>query len=264
MDKIEQHLTEIGLTPSEAAVYTAGLQHGPLGVHEFGRITTIKRPTIYHALHLLEEKGLAAKKGTGRRLVFTMQPAERLRSLLQDQAKQIEKKQDALETLLPLFITKTAGASIETNVEHVEGIAGMKTLVEEALYCKSRRWDILAPKNNFFSQMDPVYAKQFLRTRSSREIVARSLWERPDTSGAKETRRLTPQELKERHPRYLPDVFKGRFASTLILFDQKVVILSSHDQAEGILIQSSETHQLLSMMFDGLWLVSEPYEKVMK
>lgn len=262
MSSLHQQVELLGLTPSEARLYVAGLGHAGLGVHELSRMTGMKRPTIYHGLHLLEQKGLVAKKGTGRRLVFVMQPPERLRETLDEATKVIEKKRDLLESLLPLFVRSSASSGT-TQVQHLEGVEGMKTLVEEALYCKSRTWDILAPKRNFFSEMDPVYAKNFLATRKSRGIKARSLWERPDISTLPK-RRLTSDEIQDRHPHYLPQEFGGRFSSTLILFDDKAAFLSSFHERQGILLQSQEVHDLLRVMFDGLWLVSEPYERIMK
>lgn len=262
MDKLEKQCQAFGLKPSEARVFLAGLRQGTFGVQELSIQTGMKRPTIYHALGSLEQKGLIAKKSVGRRLAFIARPPERLRDMLDQQARELEEKQAALEALLPMLATP-AHVSSKMQVQHLEGIEGEKTLVDEALYCQSRRWDILAPRKNFFSDMDPAYAKAYLAARQSREIMARTLWERP-LPGQLERRLLTPLEIKARNPRYLPESFRGRFASTLILFDDKAVMLSSLAAKQGLLIQSPEVHDLLTLMFDGLWLASEPYEQVMR
>ena len=258
---IDSILQSLGLTPSEITVYLAGLNVPFIGVHELSRTTRIKRPTIYHALHALQEKGLVSKKGTARRLVFMMQRPELLRGVLDKRVRSLETQRDALETILPLFAARHASTPGETRVQHVEGVEGINTLIDEALYCKSRRWDILAPKNNFFSGMGHDYKKNFLSTRAARGIKTRTLWERPQSKDAI-GRRLAKEEIQERNPRYLPDAFRGRFTSTLILFDETALILSSFDAKQGVLLKSQEIHNLLSMMFDGLWLSSEPYEKI--
>ncbi len=263
MPTLPELVQSLGLTHSEARLYVTGLGHPGIGVHELSHLAKMKRPTVYHALHVLEQRGLVAKKGTGRRLVFVMQPPERLRDTLDEEARAIDAKRDVLETLLPMLTRVTSQTSQITQVQHLEGIEGMKTLVDEAMYCKSRKWDILAPKRNFFSEMDPEYAKRFLATRKARGIVSRTLWERPDATH-KPLRRLSPEELQDRHPRYLPDAFRGRFSSTLILFDDKVAFLSSYHEQQGILLQSQEVHDLLVMMFDGLWLSAISYEEVIK
>lgn len=260
MEQIEKGLTQIGLTPSEARVYVTGLRHQNIGVQELSRLTSLKRPTIYHALHELEAKGLLTKAGTGRRLVFRMQPPEQLQRILNDQEALIGKRRELLESFMPLLIPQVMAVST-IQVRHVEGIQGMKALIDEALYCKVRQWSIFAPRRNFFSDMDSEYARSFLATRTSRGIRARSLWERPDTKRLS-GRRLTPQELQDRHPRYIPASLSGRYAATLIIFDDKVLFLSSLQERHGILIQAQEIHDLLLTMFDGLWLISEPYEKV--
>ena len=261
MKQLDTHLTSLGLSPSEASIYLAGLQRTSSGVHELSHLTGMKRPTVYHALHLLEQKGLATKKGMGRRLVYVMQSPERLRDTLQEQAQALEAKRETLEALIPLLVRPASGLSAATQVQHVETIEGMKTLVDEALYCKSRRWDIIAPKRNFFSEMDPAYAKTFMTARQGREIRTRSLWERPDKTLSTD-RRLTEQEIQQRNPRYLPDIFRGRFTSTMLLFDDKTLFLSSFQDCHGVFIQSQEVHDLLTTLFEGMWLSSEPYEHV--
>lgn len=263
MPSLAELVQSLGLTSSEARLYVAGLGHPGVGVHELSRLTNMKRPTIYHSLHVLEQKGLVAKKGTGRRLVFVMQSPERLRDTLDEEERVIDAKRNVLESLLPLLTRSLGTASPVTQVQHLEGIEGMKTLVDEAMYCKSRTWNILAPKRNFFSDMDPEYGKKFLATRKGRGIVARTLWERPDMAHMPK-RHLTAEELQDRHPRYLPEAFRGRFSSTMILFDDKVAFLSSFRAQQGILLQSQEVADLLTMMFDGLWLSSVPYEELMK
>lgn len=143
-------------------------------------------------------------------------------------------------------------------VTQYEGIAGMKTVVEEALYCKSRTWDILAPKKNFFSDFDKGYSRYYLETRQARKIVTRSLWER---GTAESQRRLSPAEIAERNPRYLPEHMYGRFQSVLILFDQKVAIISSLQTTSAIVIDLPEVHRLMAAMYDGLWEISKPYQE---
>jgi sugar-specific transcriptional regulator TrmB len=258
MDKVQHLLNELGLTATESAIYVAGISRSSIDVQTLVTQTRLKRPTIYHALETLMQKGLVSKHGTVRKLVFTMVAPDRLRRVVDEDIEQLEQRKKRIDELLPMLRAHLPAATPDAvHVTQYEGIAGIKTVVEEALYCQSRSWDILAPKKNFFSEFDKEYGKYYLHTRRARNITARSLWERG--TGEKE-HALTPAEIAERNPRYLPEHMHGRFQSVIILFDQKVAIISSLQTTSAILIDSPEIHRLMQAMYDGLWEVSKPYQ----
>jgi sugar-specific transcriptional regulator TrmB len=259
MNDLNEALKEFGLTGTEADVYLAGLARPAIDVQTLVRQTGIKRPTVYHALETLMQKGLASKHGTARKLEFAMTSPDRLERLLEQEIENIQKRRERLKQVVPLLKQHTQTETApSTNVVQYEGIEGIKNVVEEALYCRSRRWDLLAPSKNFFSEFDRAYGRYFLETRLKRGITARTLWER----GAKEIGRpLTAEELRQRDPRYLPKSLQGTFKSVIILFDDKAAIVSSLQGLSAILIQSKEAHEMLTAMFNGLWAISEPYEK---
>lgn len=256
MEQIKTILKNIGLTATETSIYLAGLDFPALGVKELEKITGIKRTTIYHALNTLMQKGLAANKGTPTRLAFIMTDPKDIKRLIVSQIQVLQDQQKELDKILPLLQQKNGKKLSQSNVLHYQGIAGIKLVVEEALYCKTRHWDIIAPVKNFFSEFDKKYADYFIKTRQTRQITARSLWEKNPGRRA-----LTPDEIKDRNPRYLPQIMRGQFKSVIIIFDDKVAIISSFDELSAILIQSPEIHDLFKAMFEGLWLSSKEYKK---
>lgn len=246
-------LLELGLSKTEARVYRAGLARSPASATELSRKTGIKRPTVYHALETLMQKGLAAKKGSGARLAFSMAPPSTLTTLVDRQIDRLESRKTSIGQLASLLAAQASSAA-RVEVAHYEGVEGVRAVVEEALYCKSKRWEIIAPKENFFAQFDKDYARYFLETRERRGIIARSLWEKGLPRHI-----LSEQELRMRNPRWLPDEVRGAFKSLLILFDDKVAIISSYDALSAILIRSEEVHATFKAMFEALWLTAEPY-----
>jgi sugar-specific transcriptional regulator TrmB len=250
MQNAQELLASLGLTKTEAAIYRAGLALSPASATVLARKTAIKRPTVYHALETLMQKGLAAKKGVGARLVFSMAAPSVLKTLVERQIDRLEKQKASIDLLTPLLAAHVNSAKVD--VAHYEGVEGVRAVVEEALYCRSRHWEIIAPKENFFAQFDRDYARYFLESRERRGIVARSLWEKGLPRHA-----LSAKELRD--PRWLPNSMKGAFKSLLILFDDKVAIISSYDALSAILISSVEIHTTFKAMFEALWLTSEPY-----
>jgi sugar-specific transcriptional regulator TrmB len=260
MDKlINETLQKIGLTKTEAKIYVTGLDYNNVGVSELEKKTRIKRTTIYHALNTLMFKGLASKKGTESRYTFIMTSPDKIQGILDRDIKKLREKKAQLDEILPLLKKKTKKHEEKTKISHYEGIEGIKLAIEEALYCKSKQWTIIAPHKNFFSDFSEEYAKYFMQTRKNHKIQARTLWE-----GRFDKKVLSKEELKLRNPRFLPKKMCGKFGSVIITFDDKVLIISPLEDLSAVLIQSTETTATFTAIFEGLWSVSKKYEDVIK
>ena len=262
MDKtITKRLTELGLTETEATLYCIGLAAGKsIGVADIQKQTSIKRPTIYHALDTLAGKGMVAKILTEGHKNYIFSPPTQLKALAEVEVQKARTQLVNAVQMMPQ-LNRLHTEQEGTRVAHYEGIEGVKAVVESALNAKSSHWDIIAPRKNFFSEFDKDYAAYYLKTRKSRNITSRSLWEL--TAEGKQLspggKVLSKTELLERNPRYLPLVMRGTFSSTLIIFDDKVAIVSSIKSLSAILITSEEIHQFFLALFNGLWAVSSPY-----
>ncbi len=255
MNQIEKTLIALGLTKTEASLYLAGLSHESVGVQQLAKETNIKRPTIYHSLHTLLAKGLVEELGRDGRLEFVMTPPDQLVRLVQKQKENLKHHEAELMKVIPILRQAKRSASEEISTVHYEGIEGIKTAVDIALYCKSREWDIIAPIKNFFSDFEKEYAEYYMNTRKQRGIVTRTLWEK----GMRPGRRLTADEMRQRRPRIMPQSMQGKLKSVLIIFDNKVAIISSLEKLSATIITSQETHDMFKAVFEGLWEASEEY-----
>jgi sugar-specific transcriptional regulator TrmB len=246
-------LKKLGLTDTEIKIYLTGLGYSSTGVSELVKQTRINRTTIYHALDTLMQKGLVAKKNIGIKQVFSMTDPTNIKNLIDEKISLLKEQKKELDTLVPLLQKELLPQDNQMKVSHYEGIEGIKLVVEDALYCKSKNWDIIAPVKNFFSEFDKDYAKYFVQTRKQRSLTSRSLWE---TSPSHKD--LSPEVLKERNPRILPSVMHGKFKSVICLYDDKVLVISSLKELSAVLIQSKEMNETMSAIYEGLWLASNP------
>ena len=195
MNDSEESLVNVGLTSTEAKIYLAGLVSDSLTIQELGQKTKIKRPTIYHAIGTLTEKGLVAEKKIGNKSHFSMAAPENIRGLVELQKETIEKRAKKLDDLIPLLVQqKKINNKDGVSVVQYSGIEGMKMVMDIAFYCKSRRWDIIAPYKNFLREYDKDYAQRYLNARKYHGITSRTLWE----DGMRDSRKLPPDEARER------------------------------------------------------------------
>ncbi len=247
-----KRLNDLGLSPAEAALYLAGLRAPGSSARDLSRLANLKRPTTYYALQQLAGRGLVASTGTQRKQRYTMADPANLVRLLDQKAARLEHEKT---TLLPWLETlrHTPTAMLPgLRVLHYEGPEGVKTALDEALYCKTRRWSVIAPYKNTIRSLDRAFQQTYLRTRAERGIQARTLWERSPKHGTP-----SPEQRAQRAPRYLPPALEGRFTSMLILFDAKALILTDAPLPSAILIDSPAVQGLLLTLFDGLWEISQ-------
>lgn len=251
----KQYLKAVGLTDTETEIYSALLNFEHLKASELVKETNIQRTTIYHALETLEQKGLVSKQLQGGRLNYTANNPKSIERYLDGQIQSLKSKKVEFSKLLPTLLSLSKSKTGIFKVTQSEGIQGIKNIVDEALYCHSRKWEIIAPSKNFFSEFDKNYADYFKRTRLENNIVARSLWE--TTVGR---RILTEEEIKRRNPRILPEIMHGKFKSVLLMFDDKIAFIPSLKEKTAVLIQSTELHSTMLAIFEGLWSNSKSYK----
>lgn len=256
MSSLLESLVATGMTTTDAKVYATGLAHDSITLQELARITKIKRPTLYHALQRLMEKGLVAERKTSNRSSFTMSPPETMYALLEREKDIVDDRMKALNTFMSsLQHQRGVGKGESVNIVHYHGIQEMKMVMDIAFYCKSKRWDVIAPFHNFLRDYDREYAEKYLRARKTHKIISRVLWERSAAA-----RKLPPDEIKERNPRYMPASMHGKFQSMIMLFDDKVAIFSSLKTLSAILITSKEIHAMFLAMYEVIWDASEEYK----
>lgn len=256
MTSVEEFLQDLGLSATEATIYLASFSVSAVTAQELAKHTGIKRTTVYNALITLTEKGFASKvQSGGKRTVFTVIEPEQIERKIQEQIEVLDTRREQFEHILPrLKREHPATEKRSAVVKQYDGVNGIKTVIDEALYCTTRKWDIIAPSNNFLTELDTTYADYFIRVRKTRGIVARSLWEYD-----KGRRVLNQAEIMLRNPRILPEVMHGKFPAMIVLFDNKVAIITSYREKSALLIESRDLSRTFRVLFDGLWAVSEPY-----
>lgn len=255
MNELTQKLEIVlGLTSTEAIIYLACLPHSAVGVSDVVKLTNIKRTTIYHALDTLTYKGLAAKKGTAGRAVFSMLAPHSLQHTLAAEKNKIEKQEAELEEIIPELNLLKKDKLYSTQVQHFQGVAGVKAVYEELLYCKARKWDSISPLSSFLAQYGEEFHKYVNIKKDSRNISSRVLWEQAKVDKP----RSAFSKKKKREVRVMPKNMQGRFRSKIFIFDNKVALINSAHDAGAVLITSEELHAAFQAIFDTIWEISKP------
>lgn len=254
MKEVVSLLKRLGLSSTEISLYLHGLQFQKVNVAILVQHSGIKRTTAYHALDTLSGKGLATQSREDGKLFYRMTPAIELEKLLLSKREQLDEQIKELQATTPLFPIPSSNTYGLPDVSNYHGIEGVRAAIDKALYCRDKTWRIISPRDNYFRNSSTDYVAYFKSKRLERGIVAKSLWE----SMVAQVDHPTTADVKIRHPRILPKTMEGKFKSSIIIFDDKTLIISSYKQQFATLISSKETAQTFALMFDAIWDFSQP------
>jgi sugar-specific transcriptional regulator TrmB len=255
--EIKNFLMEQGLTQTEISLYVTSLQFGSETAAKLAKLSGVKRTTTHSALLNLVEKGMMGihvQAGTSH---YTATDPNLIERTFVEKMDILKKQQLDFINLLPLFEDMTKAQNISSEVSSYHGMAGVKTAVDSALYCVSRRWKIISPERNFFSDSDKDYADYFMKLRKQRGIKAQSLWE----PAFVKKRTFDEVAFEFRNPKVLPEKLSGKFKATIIIFDSSVIFITSAIEMSAVLIKSQEIAGTMEVFFDGLWASSKAIPK---
>lgn len=248
MKQAKDILAELGLSDSEIQLYVAMVKGGALTARELMRDTGAKRPTVYYALRQLQERGLVTKAGSVGVERFQAEDPHTLTNLISFRKQKLERIESDLSEVIPLL--RLGGDPHEgmPGVHFFEGDTAVKQIITETLYGRDRHIDSLAPSDNFFWQIGQEFSADYIAQRVRKKISTRNLWEEP----------LEPAIMLKSYKglsqvRILPEVMRGRFKTTIFLYDDKALYIASKKAGYALLVKSKEHYETMKAMYDGLW-----------
>ncbi len=252
MQEPRKILKKLGLSESEITVYLS-LVAGRRSPRDIIKDTGEKRPTVYYALTSLERRGLVSKSGKESDQKIVLEPLHKLEHL-------VEEKKHELETLtvdvqqLKATLATTAPTNDRPTVSFFEGVEAVKNAMMDSLYCQSKQICSVVPKENFAWQVGQEFVERYVGSRVDRKIKTRNLWERRIDPGIYDAYYKGKSDV-----RVLPEVMHGTFLTTIFLYDDKTLYISSRANAYCVLITSKEHHDTMMAWFEGLWGAANVY-----
>lgn len=211
--QIRDMLISVGLTDTEAYLYIAGLEQDSISVQELGAATGIKRPTIYHALQTLAEKGLVAECERSGKSAFRMETPGKLMGWIAQQKDALTLKEDAVQSLVSRLATRTPVAGGEVQSTRYADTKSVQSVFDLAFYARSKRCVIVVPSKEFLSGFG---LEEKCRDAEQRDI-------------------------------FVSLIVKKNISAALLIYDDSVVLLQDASDATVIISPSFAT--LLSNLF---------------
>jgi sugar-specific transcriptional regulator TrmB len=251
MREPQKYLKNLGLSDSEVTVYL-GMVSGIKTAHDLVKVTGLKRPTVYYALGSLEKRGLVSRPNTENDNGYVIASLSRLNILAEEKEREVKELRSAISELVPSLAMQFAPTDHKPTVAFFEGVSAVKNVIMEMVYCRNKKINSVVPKVNFFHQVGQDFVQLFVEERVRRNIRTKNLWEEP---ADKKLVKQYYENLSE--IRILPAVMVGKFKTTIFLYDDKTLYISSLHNSYCVLITSQEHHDTMQAWFDGLWFSSQ-------
>lgn len=251
MSKIGNFLEKIGLNEKEKLIYLAGLKLGPARAAYLSRRTGLTRQHTYDILKSLEQQGFVSRLGKEYGQRFIMEEPANLGNMLERKKNQIEKTKNELKMLLPEFESFYNSKGIVPKVKFFEEIEGIKEIFEDMLACRSKKHFYFGSFADLMNLIGKNYIDEWIERRIKKGINSKAV-------------RIKKKEIIEeiyteekfflRELRYAPDNFN--ISQTIVLYDNKVAIISSAEECVGFLVESNEFFTTMENVFNLLWITS--------
>lgn len=241
-------MTFLGLTETEEKIYKTSLIVGTANIRLIAQKSGIRRSTAYYAIDTLIEKGFLHEKVTsGKKFIEAQQP-EYLFDVLAKEKSELRTKEDAIRKIVPQLKELAKNPTFNSEVTYYQGVENVWHIFEDIL---KERADIYwfgsfgsALEHFAFQELLDRFSKKRRQVGRTKSFVisdphplAQKLWRLEDTDF--------------REFRFLPKKFFLR--SALIIYNQKIALISFDDPIAGTLIQNNAIAETLRVMFDSLW-----------
>lgn len=246
-------LTQVGLTEAEIDVYLAMLS-GAGTARKVIEATGRSRPTVYYAMSSLERRGLLSKTGLPEEKRYRLEPLKRLKTVLDQQESQIEQARGQLEEFVRQHQPRSQ-ADRKPQISFYEGVNAVRNVVMESLYSHKRHIDTLVPSDNFFWQLGPEFVEKYVEMRHALRISTRNLW------GKSVEQSVIDAYYVNAEIRMLPDGLGDQFRTTIFMYDDCVLYISSLASGYCLLVKSAEHMEMMQMMYGVMWGRSKEVSK---
>jgi len=239
-------LEELGLKPSEVAVYAALLKSGPASIRSVAATSGVNRGTTYEALKSLAESGLVAYTRRGERRKYRAESPERIYQLIDDKRRQLAQIEAEAKNLVPSLLALGERRLGEPTVRFYEDDEGIAAILRDVLQTAGQ----LGTKE-YYAYSSIILRKYLYRRfpNFTRRRIAENIKVKVIAVGVGGE----PDELSER--RWIPEPASSELSSYVLIYGPKVALISvSADETPyGVVIEEPGVAAMQRLLFTTLW-----------
>lgn len=238
----EKLLAATHLTEKQAKVYVACIRHREAKIPDIAKMSGLKRTTVYGIIDELEKMGLITKTYKAKSVLIHPVNPERLLDIA-------EEKQHTLQGVVSDLDKLFTGAKAIPRVQFFEGLKGIKKIYADMLLCKEKEVFQVVNVRKHTDMLGKAFITEHIKKRVKEKIKVYDL--HPKSGDIYTAERGLENKALLRYVRFLPaQVFT---TSMIMLYDNKLAVISTQQENFGLLIESRELVASLKEIFHFLW-----------
>jgi len=252
--KIQQVLTELGLTEAEAAIYiqlakTAGVQPASI----IATRLKMNRTTVYKSLVKLTKMGLVTKTMKHGTICFIVEePDKHLENLLLKKKARLAFVSDLFVDAIPELKNLRKEELLTPKVRYYEGFEGLKRVYEDTLIENQTIYAFEDVGEIAFEVLDYL-TNDYVPRRTEKGIFAHVITPKsPDNEDYRSRDKKCARETKFITGKIFP------FAIEINIYGNKTAFFSyRHDEMFGVIIESAAIATAMKAVFNICWKIAK-------
>lgn len=243
--RIQDVLDELGLGRNKGVVYMASLAVGTGPVVLIAKEAGLPRTTTHEILQGLSLQGLVSFVTRGRTQVYTAASPEKLRQILHERERRLER-------VLPELLALVNTGGVRPHVRFYEGVEGIKAVFEDTLTVSDGLLRGILSMENLYAVPGKDFMDDYIRRRVASDIRLRVVRSRAKEVGEE----AWPTSIGElRELRYAPAELV--FTMTVYVYGDTVSVMGTEKEQFGMIVSSPDLAQTFRNLFEVLWRVSK-------
>jgi len=245
LDKVRSALRRLDLSDNQQAVYLSLLSAGATTARVLSSRTGITRPSVYDQIKTLQQMNLVAELEIENTAHFAATDIKNLNALLADKIDRLEQSRDILAEALPSL--RDSLATVDPKLRFFAGEEGVKQLLKDIMWYSNNSLQMYWPAKEMGTLFDTAFLTWFDERRAKRHLSIHSLWPANTHKSDLNLFCSLPHDTQRRLLKCAPP------AMAYIIYDKKVLFISSKAEAFGFIVESTEFATLQKLHFDTLW-----------
>lgn len=245
---LDKTLKTLGLTDKEAKVYLSALELGPQPVQEISKKAGVNRATTYVMIESLTRRGLMSSFEKGKKRYFSAEEPDRLFNVIKAQQKELKEQEDMIKKIMPDLMAINAVAKHHPRVRFFEGIEGAKSIMQDLQDTKvdyiEQALDVDEYRKHFKDEDFPEHRQRLISAKVKFKGIITTKGAPPDM--------IAQNETLAKQFKYVPKE-KFIFPGELIIYGNKVAMITFKGKVMGVIIENDEIRQMISTIFNMAW-----------
>lgn len=239
----------MGLREVESSLFEKLLKRGESSASELAAEIGVSRRSVYDLLDTLIDKGVVTQGLRGGTRVFSVQPFEKMRLLIEEKQQQLKRSEEALSDLQRQYEKKIPSQAPDLQI--FKGRLALQQMMKDMLLYRNEHVISYWPIGKVAELLTKEFFEEFHRQRIRLGITVDMIWPHDEALHKTLYSHLDKTYFEGIRVRIAP---KGiNFSLGYTVYGNTVRFISSKKESFGFLIQSSELAEMMRGQFSVLW-----------